>query len=60
VVRFADPLTASGIGIFLAGISAHQPLVSRVGVLVTLMAVIFAILAIRTRRSRVRSPSQNR
>jgi peptidoglycan/LPS O-acetylase OafA/YrhL len=52
VLATGTALTAAGIGIFLAGITIHQPLISRAGVLVTLLAVIFAVLAVRSRRSR--------
>jgi hypothetical protein len=55
VLATGTALTAAGIGIFLAGITIHQPLISRAGVLVTLLAVIFAVLAVRARRSRVRN-----
>jgi uncharacterized membrane protein HdeD (DUF308 family) len=45
-------LTAAGIGNFVAGFSTHQPLISRVGVLITIGAIFFAVSAIRTRHSR--------
>jgi uncharacterized membrane protein len=48
-------LTAAGIGVFLAGFTTHQPLISRAGVLVTGLAVVFAALAVRARHSRVRA-----
>jgi uncharacterized membrane protein YhaH (DUF805 family) len=54
VLATGTALTASGAGIFLAGFASHQPLISRAGVLITLVAVIFAALAVRARRSRVR------
>ena len=54
VLATGSVLTVSGIGVFLAGVTTHQPLISRVGVLLTLAAVIFAALAIRVRRSRMR------
>lgn len=47
-------LLAAGIAVFLAGFTAHQPLVSRVGVVITGLAVVFAVLAVRARHSRVR------
>jgi len=52
VLATGTALIASGIGIFLAGFASHQPLITRVGVLVTLVALIFAALAVRARRSR--------
>jgi hypothetical protein len=54
VLATGTALTASGTGIFLAGFTSHQPLISRAGVLATLAAVTFAALAVRARRSRVR------
>jgi hypothetical protein len=54
VLATGTALIASGIGIFLAGFTSHQPLISRAGVLITLVAVIFAALAVRTRYPRVR------
>ena len=53
VLATGTALIASGIGIFLAGFTSHQPLISRAGVLITLVAVIFAALAVRARRSGV-------
>lgn len=47
-------LLAAGIGVFLAGFTTHQPLISRAGVFVTGLAVVFAVLAVRVRHSRVR------
>jgi hypothetical protein len=47
-------LTATGIGVFLAGFTTHQPLISRAGVLITLLALIFAGLAVRARRPRAK------
>jgi uncharacterized membrane protein len=54
VLATGTALTAAGIGIFLAGFSTHQPLISRAGVLITGLAVVFAALAVRARHSRVR------
>ncbi len=54
VLATGAALTAAGIAVFLAGFTAHQPLVSRVGDLITGLAVVFAVLAVRARRSRVR------
>jgi uncharacterized membrane protein len=54
VLATGAALTAAGIAIFLAGFTTHQPLISRAGVLVTLAAIIFAVLAIRARHSRHR------
>jgi cell division inhibitor SulA len=45
-------LLAGGIGISLAGIAMHQPLVTRTGFLVLLVTVIYAVIAVRGRRSR--------
>jgi uncharacterized membrane protein len=54
VLATGTALTAAGIGIFLAGFTTHQPLISRAGVLVTGLAVAFAALAVRARHSRIR------
>jgi len=54
VLATGTALTAAGIGVFLAGFTAHQPLISRAGVFITLLAVIFAALAVRARHLRVR------
>jgi len=54
VLATGTALAAAGIGIFLAGFTAHQPLISRAGVLITGLAVVFAALAVRARHSRVR------
>ena len=53
VLATGAALLAAGIGVFLAGFTTHQPLISRVGVFVTGLAVVFAVLAVRARRSRV-------
>ena len=50
VLATGTALTTAGIGIFLGGFATHQPLISRAGVLITLLAIIFAVLAIRGRR----------
>ena len=52
VLAMGTAFTVSGIGIFLAGFTSHQPQISRAGVLITLAAVIFAAFAVRARRSR--------
>ena len=54
VLATGAALLAAGIGVFLAGFTTHQPLISRVGVFVTGLAVVFAVLAARVRHSRVR------
>ena len=54
VLATGTALTAAGIGVFLAGFTTHQPLISRAGVLVTVLAALFAALAIRAWHSRVR------
>ena len=54
VLATGAALTAAGIAVFLAGFTVHQPLVSRVGVFITGLAVVFAVLAVRARHSRVR------
>ena len=54
VLATGTALFASGIGIFVAGFTSNQPLISRVGVLIVLVAVIFAVLAVGARRSRTR------
>jgi uncharacterized membrane protein len=54
VLATGTALMAAGIAIFLAGFTAHQPLISRVGVIITGLAVAFAVLAVRARHSRVR------
>jgi hypothetical protein len=54
VLATGAAFTAAGIAVFLAGLTAHQPLVSRVGVFITGLAVVFAALAVRARHSRVR------
>lgn len=54
VLAAGTALTVAGIGIFLAGFTTHQPLISRAGVLITGLAVVFAALAVRARHSRVR------
>jgi uncharacterized membrane protein HdeD (DUF308 family) len=52
VLAAGTALTVAGIGIFIAGFTTHQPLISRVGVLITIGAIFFAVSAIRTRHSR--------
>jgi len=52
VLATGTALLAAGIAVFLAGFTAHQPLISRVGVFITVLAVVFAVLAVRARRSR--------
>ena len=54
VLATGTALTAAGIGVFLAGFTTHQPLISRVGILITGLAVAFAALAVRARHTRVR------
>ena len=54
VLATGTALMAAGVAIFLAGFTTHQPLISRAGALITLLAVIFGVLAIRARHSRVR------
>jgi uncharacterized membrane protein HdeD (DUF308 family) len=54
VLAAGTALSAAGIGIFVAGFTTHQPLISRVGVLITIGAIFFAVSAIRTRHSRAR------
>lgn len=54
VLATGAALLAAGITVFLAGFTTHQPLISRVGVFITGLAVAFAVLAVRTRHSRVR------
>lgn len=55
VLAAGTALTAAGTGIFVAGFSTHQPLISRTGVLTTIAAIFFAVSAIRTRHSRARN-----
>ncbi len=54
VLAAGTALTAAGIGIFVAGFTTHQPLISRVGVLITIGAIFFAVSAIRARHSHTR------
>ena len=54
VLAAGTALTAAGTGIFIAGFTTHQPLISRAGVLITIGAIFFAVSAIRTRHSRAR------
>lgn len=54
VLTAGAALTAAGIGIFAAGFTTHQPLISRVGVLITIVATFFAVSAVRTRHPRAR------
>ena len=54
VLATGTALLAAGIAVFLAGFTTHQPLISRVGVFITGLAVVFAVLAVRARHSRVR------
>jgi uncharacterized membrane protein HdeD (DUF308 family) len=54
VLAAGTALTAAGIGILIAGFTTHQPLISRVGVLITIGAIFFAVSAIRIRHSRAR------
>jgi hypothetical protein len=54
VLATGTALTAAGIGVFLAGFTTHQPLISRAGVLITVLAVVFAAFAVRARHSRAR------
>ena len=51
VLAAGTALTAAGIGIFVAGFTTHQPLISRVGVLITIGAIFFAVSAICARHS---------
>lgn len=53
VLATGTALAATGIAIFLVGFSVHQPLISRVGVLITGLAIIFAVLAARAWHSRI-------
>jgi peptidoglycan/LPS O-acetylase OafA/YrhL len=53
VLATGTALLGAGITVFLAGFSTHQPLISRAGVFITGLAVVFAALAVRARRSRV-------
>jgi uncharacterized membrane protein HdeD (DUF308 family) len=55
VLASGAALLAAGIAVFLTGFTTHQPLISRVGVFITGLAVVFAVLAVRARRSRVRN-----
>lgn len=43
---------------FVFGFTSHQPLISRVGVFITGMAVILAVLAVRARHSRIRTNAE--
>jgi uncharacterized membrane protein len=54
VLATGTALLAAGIAVFLAGFTTHQPLISRVGVLITGLAIAFAALAARARHSRLR------
>jgi uncharacterized membrane protein len=54
VLATGTALLAAGIAVFLAGFTTHQPLISRVGVFITGLAIVFAVLAVRARHSRVR------
>jgi uncharacterized membrane protein len=54
VLATGTALLAAGIAVFLAGFTTHQPLISRVGVFITGLAVVFAVLAVRARHSQVR------
>lgn len=54
VLATGTALLAAGIAIFLVGFTTHQPLISRVGVFITGLAIVFAVPAVRARRSRVR------
>ena len=47
VLATETALLAAGITVSLAGFTSHQPLMSRVGVLITGLAVVFATLAVR-------------
>ena len=59
VLATGAALLAAGITVFLAGFTTHQPLISRVGVFITGLAVVFAVLAVRARHPRVRdNPSR--
>lgn len=52
VLATGAAILAAGIAVFLAGFTTHQPLISRVGVFITALAVVFAVLAARARHSR--------
>ena len=59
VLATGTALTAAGIATFLTGLTTHQPLISRAGVLITLLAIIFAAVAVRARHSRTgKSPGR--
>ena len=45
-------LLAAGIGVAAAGLAAHQPIVTRTGILILAAAAVFATIATRARRSR--------
>ena len=46
-------LAVAAVGVFLAGFTSHQPLTSRVGVLLAIAAIGYAAIAIRSRRSQL-------
>jgi drug/metabolite transporter (DMT)-like permease len=54
VLAAGTVLIASGIGISLAGFASHEPLITRIGALMILGALIFAARAVRARRSLAR------
>ena len=54
VLATGTALIAAGLASSSWALPRHQPLISRAGVLITLVAVIFAALAVRTRHARVR------
>ncbi len=54
VLATGAALLTAGIAVFLAGFTTRQPLISRAGVFITGLAVVFAVLAVRARHSRVR------
>jgi peptidoglycan/LPS O-acetylase OafA/YrhL len=54
VLAVGAALLIAGIAVFLAGFTTDQPLITRVGVFITGLAVVFAMPAVRARHSRVR------
>jgi hypothetical protein len=45
-------LACSAVGVAAVGFSRHQPAVARIGVLLMLMSILYAVLVIRSRRAR--------
>jgi uncharacterized membrane protein YadS len=45
-------LVGTAIGVAAVGISTHQPAVTRIGVLLMLVSIVYAVLIIRGRRAR--------